>query len=61
VDAIDAASMLEPYWFLHGRIELYVGAEEQACQDRNKRSKVSGRPRAGDFFPLLNGSLRAPL
>jgi hypothetical protein len=28
VDAIEVASMPEPYWFLCGGIELYAGAEE---------------------------------
>jgi hypothetical protein len=31
-------------------LNCLAGAEEKTFQDRNMRSKVSGRPRAGDFF-----------
>jgi hypothetical protein len=33
-------------------IELYAGAKEYNFLSRTKRSKVSGRPRAGGFFTL---------
>jgi hypothetical protein len=61
MDAIEAASTPGLYWLLCGGIELYVGAEEKTLQGHIKRSKVSSRPHAEDFFRSSTAALRALL
>ncbi len=48
-------------WFWCRGIELIVGAKYLAYLDWTKRSKVSGRPRAGGTFRSSTAALRASL
>jgi hypothetical protein len=56
---IEAASTPGLSW--RGGIELYAGGQDEAYLDRLKRSKVSGRPRAGGSVRFSTAALRAAL